>query len=163
MFAPAFSKMREDVGRVTQKYPGNGENGVRVQPRGRLLHLRAVHAGRGRGRPRLRACCVGCCRGPSADDYRQRGQLPIFLPNYYPRRLEGVPAHGRPVEPAVQHGHRVVGVPLLRRGLCGLQRRQGGPGGEAAAAVGLAGHQDHAPPSAAPPSRSTCAAPTSPT
>lgn len=27
MFAPPFSKMREDVGRVTQKYPSSAENG----------------------------------------------------------------------------------------------------------------------------------------
>lgn len=80
ILAPAFTKMHEDIGRVTQKYPGSAENGSVYNHAAAFYvyalyqHHEADHAFR-----ILRAML------PSSDnkDLCQRGQLPVFIPNYY--------------------------------------------------------------------------------
>ncbi len=80
MLAPAYTAMREDVGRVTQKYPGSAENGS-VYNHAMIFYVFALY------------CCGESDRayrllrqmipGPDSDDYLRRGQLPVFIPNYY--------------------------------------------------------------------------------
>ena len=80
MLAPAFTQMHEDIGRVTQKYPGAAENGSVYNHAAAFYtyalyqHSEADHAFR-----ILRAML------PTSDheDLCQRGQLPVFIPNYY--------------------------------------------------------------------------------
>lgn len=78
--APAFTSMREDVGRVTQKFPGTAENGA-VYNHAAVFYIYALYA-------------VGqkdeafkffrkMLPGPDPDDILRRGQLPVFIPNYY--------------------------------------------------------------------------------
>jgi cellobionic acid phosphorylase len=78
--APAFTAMREDVGRVTQKFPGSAENGS-VYNHDSVFYIFSLYA-------------MGECDrafrilrqlipGPDPADYRQRGQMPVFIPNYY--------------------------------------------------------------------------------
>ncbi len=80
MLAPAYTKMREDIGRVTQKWPGVAENGS-VYNHASAFYVYALyqiqHADR--AFKLLRQML------PSQDqaDIRQRGQLPVFIPNYY--------------------------------------------------------------------------------
>ena len=80
MLAPAYTRMREDVGRLTQKWPGSAENGsvynhAAAFYAAALYHVdesdRAFHV--------LRAMLTE----PEADDIATRGQLPLYIPNYY--------------------------------------------------------------------------------
>lgn len=78
--APAFTKMREDVGRVTQKFPGSAENGSVYNHAAAFYVAALYHIGRGDlGYDALRKMLPG----PDVEDIRQRGQLPVFIPNYY--------------------------------------------------------------------------------
>ena len=80
MLAPAFTKMRDDIGRVTQKHPGSAENGS-IYNHAAAFYLYALYQ-RNHGD---RAYQVMRKMIPSDDerDLRQRGQLPVFIPNYY--------------------------------------------------------------------------------
>lgn len=80
MLAPAYTAMREDIGRVTQKHPGAAENGSIYS------HAAAFYA--------WGLCCAGdadrafsvirkMIAGPDEADFLQRGQMPVFIPNYY--------------------------------------------------------------------------------
>ncbi|EAT87299.1 hypothetical protein HBI56_170010 [Parastagonospora nodorum] len=80
MFAPPFTGMREDVGRVTQKYPGQGENGSVYN------HAAAFYAWALYGIDevdRAYSTLRKMIAGPDEEDLLRRGQLPIFIPNYY--------------------------------------------------------------------------------
>jgi cellobionic acid phosphorylase len=80
MFAPPYSGMREDVGRVTQKHPGSAENGA-VYNHASVFYIYSLYTlgERERAWDALRRMIPG----PGIDDYLQRGQLPVFIPNYY--------------------------------------------------------------------------------
>lgn len=80
MFAPAFTAMRDDVGRVTQKYPGSAENGS-VYNHAAVFYIYSLYtiAEQDRAYRLLRQMIPG----PDQGDYLQRGQLPVFIPNYY--------------------------------------------------------------------------------
>jgi cellobionic acid phosphorylase len=80
MFAPAFTAMRDDVGRVTQKYPGSAENGA-VYNHAAIFYIYSLYdiTESERAYRLLRQMIPG----PDGDDYLQRGQLPVFIPNYY--------------------------------------------------------------------------------
>jgi len=81
MFAPPFTKMREDIGRVTQKAIGSAENGAVYNHAGvfYIYSLYKLGGQQDRAFTHLRQLIPG----PSEADYRQRGQLPIYIPNYY--------------------------------------------------------------------------------
>jgi cellobionic acid phosphorylase len=80
MFAPAYTSMRDDVGRVTQKHPGSAENGA-VYNHAAAFYVFSLYsiAEKDRAFKALRQMIPG----PSEQDYLQRGQLPVFIPNYY--------------------------------------------------------------------------------
>ncbi|CZR63299.1 related to cellodextrin-phosphorylase [Phialocephala subalpina] len=80
MFAPPYSKMREDVGRVTQKYPGSAENGS-VYNHAAIFYIYSLYTigDSDHAYKLLRQMLPG----PTEEDYVQRGQLPIYIPNYY--------------------------------------------------------------------------------
>ncbi|KAH8696808.1 Six-hairpin glycosidase-like protein [Phaeosphaeriaceae sp. PMI808] len=80
MFAPPFTRMREDVGRVTQKYPGQGENGS-VYNHAAAFYAWALYGinEADRAYDALRKMIPG----PDEEDVLRRGQLPIYIPNYY--------------------------------------------------------------------------------
>ena len=80
MIAPPYSKMREDVGRVTQKHPGSAENGA-VYNHAAIFYIYSLYTiGEG---GRAYALLRQMIPGPDQADYLQRGQLPVFIPNYY--------------------------------------------------------------------------------
>lgn len=80
MFAPAYTAMRDDVGRVTQKHPGSAENGS-VYNHAAVFYIYSLYtiSETDRAYKLLRQMIPG----PSEQDYLQRGQLPVFIPNYY--------------------------------------------------------------------------------
>ena len=80
LLAPAFTAMREDVGRVTQKFPGSAENGsVYNHDSAFYIHSLYTIAEGDRAFRLLRQMLPG----PDLEDYQRRGQLPIYIPNYY--------------------------------------------------------------------------------
>jgi cellobionic acid phosphorylase len=80
ILAPAFTAMREDIGRVTQKFPGSAENGS-IYNHAAAFYIYSLYTigERDRAYRLLRQMIPG----PAAADYRQRGQLPVYVPNYY--------------------------------------------------------------------------------
>lgn len=80
MLAPPYTRMRDDVGRLTQKHPGVSENGS-VYNHAAAFWIRALYAvgEADRAFDALRRMLPG----PDPEDRRQRGQLPVFVPNYY--------------------------------------------------------------------------------
>lgn len=80
LVAPAFTRMREDIGRVTQKFPGSAENGSIYNHAAAFYIYSLFKTGEGDRAFRLLRQMIP---GPDMADYAQRGQLPIFIPNYY--------------------------------------------------------------------------------
>jgi cellobionic acid phosphorylase len=78
--APAFTKMRDDIGRVTQKFPGSAENGSVYNHAAAFYAAALYHVGEGDAAYRVLRKMLP---GPDAEDLRQRGQLPVYIPNYY--------------------------------------------------------------------------------
>lgn len=80
MFAPAYSKMRDDVGRVTQKFPGAAENGSVYNHAAAFYAASLYHVGRSDAAYQVLRRMIP---GPGEEDLRQRGQMPVYIPNYY--------------------------------------------------------------------------------
>ena len=86
--APSFTAMREDVGRVTQKHPGSAENGA-VYNHAAAFYIYALYlVGEQDNAYRLLRKMLP---GPDMDDIVQRGQLPVFIPNYYRGAYRQIP------------------------------------------------------------------------
>lgn len=78
--APSYTAMREDVGRVTQKHPGTAENGA-VYNHAAAFYIYGLYAvGEQDQAYRLLRKMIP---GPDMEDIIRRGQLPVFIPNYY--------------------------------------------------------------------------------
>jgi cellobionic acid phosphorylase len=80
MLAPAYTRMREDVGRVTQKHPGSAENGS-IYNHASMFYVYALYQ-IGQGDHAFEALRRAIPTG-SNEDLIRRGQLPIYIPNYY--------------------------------------------------------------------------------
>lgn len=80
ILAPAYTKMRDDVGRLTQKHPGVSENGS-VYNHAAAFYVYALYQIQDgdRAYKSLRRMIPG----PTEQDLIQRGQMPTFIPNYY--------------------------------------------------------------------------------
>jgi len=80
MLGPAYTHMREDVGRLTEKFPGVAENGSYYNHAAAFYIYSLFGADEAdKAWELLRKQLAG----PFEDDYVTRGQLPIFVPNYY--------------------------------------------------------------------------------
>jgi cellobionic acid phosphorylase len=80
MLAPAYTAMRDDVGRVTQKFPGSAENGS-VYNHAAVFYVYSLYTiGESDRAFRLLRQML---TGPDTADYLQRGQMPVYIPNYY--------------------------------------------------------------------------------
>ena len=80
MYDPPYTRMREDVGRVTQKFPGTAENGA-VYNHAAAFYLYSLYQ-RGEA-DRAWRVLRAMLPSPEPADCLQRGQLPVFVPNYY--------------------------------------------------------------------------------
>ncbi|KUJ07040.1 glycoside hydrolase family 94 protein [Mollisia scopiformis] len=118
MFAPPYSKMREDVGRVTQKYPGSAENGS-VYNHAAIFYVYSLYTigEHDRAYKILRQMLPG----PSEEDYRQRGQLPIFIPNYYRGAYHEYPHTAGRSSQLFNTGTITWVYRCFSEGLCGLR------------------------------------------
>jgi len=80
MLAPVYTAMREDIGRLTQKHPGIVENGS-VYNHAAVFYIYALYtAGENDNAFRLLRKMLP---GESDEDIIRRGQMPVFIPNYY--------------------------------------------------------------------------------
>jgi cellobionic acid phosphorylase len=80
ILAPAFTAMREDIGRVTQKFPGSAENGSVYNHASAFYIFGLYSIGENDRAFRILRQMLP---GPSLADYERRGQLPTYIPNYY--------------------------------------------------------------------------------
>ncbi len=138
MFAPAYTAMRDDVGRVTQKYPGSAENGS-VYNHAAIFYIfslyslagkttfgESLHAqGMSAGDIDLNGCAYKLLRqmipGPGEADYLQRGQLPVFIPNYYRGAYKQYPRTAGRSSQLFNTGTVAWVYRCLVEGLCGLK------------------------------------------
>ena len=80
MLDPPYTRMHEDIGRLTQKFPGYAENAsIYNHAAAFWAHALYVH---GRGDHAFDILCR-MIPGAENDDLARRGQLPVFVPNYY--------------------------------------------------------------------------------
>lgn len=78
MLAPSYTAMVEDIGRVTQKFPGTAENGSVYNHASAFYIYSLYHIGQSDlGFEQLNLML------PKQEDMLTRGQLPLFVPNYY--------------------------------------------------------------------------------
>ncbi len=78
--SPPFTAMRDDIGRVTQKFPGSAENGS-VYNHAVAFYIYGLYSVNEKDNAyRLLRKMIP---GPDDEDFIQRGQLPAFIPNYY--------------------------------------------------------------------------------
>lgn len=85
MLAPAYTAMRDDVGRVTQKHPGSAENGS-VYNHAAVFYIYSLFTLAEQGRTysdRAYKLLRQMIPGPDEADYLRRGQMPVYIPNYY--------------------------------------------------------------------------------
>ncbi|ELR04437.1 hypothetical protein GMDG_01513 [Pseudogymnoascus destructans 20631-21] len=117
IFAPPFSGMREDVGRLTQKRARSAENGS-VYNQAAVFYIYSLY-GIGE-KDRAYKLLREMIPGPTEEDYLQRGQLPVFIPNYYRGAWKDfLRTAGRSSQLFNTDGHGVVGITLLPRA-CGV-------------------------------------------
>ena len=78
MLAPAYTEMDTDIGRITQKSPGVAENGSVYNHAGAFYAAGLLQQG-------LVDNAFNVLKGmlPTHEDVEIRGQLPVYLPNYY--------------------------------------------------------------------------------
>jgi cellobionic acid phosphorylase len=78
MLAPSFTRMVEDIGRVTQKFPGTAENGSVYNHANAFYAYSLYTLGEGNvAFEQLKKML------PNEKDMLKRGQMPLFIPNYY--------------------------------------------------------------------------------
>lgn len=80
MIAPAYTHMREDVGRLTQKFPGVAENGS-VYNHAAVFYIYSLY--QVNETEKAFELLRKMLTGPDDEDYLRRGQMPVFVPNYY--------------------------------------------------------------------------------
>jgi cellobionic acid phosphorylase len=117
MFAPPYSKMRDDVGRVTQKHPGSAENGAVYNHAAVFFIYSLYHGGETERAWKLLRQMIP---GPDQADYVQRGQLPIFIPNYYRGAWKEYPRTAGRSSQLFNTGTVSWAYRCVIEGLCGL-------------------------------------------
>ena len=118
MFNPPYSRMRDDVGRVTQKHPGSAENGA-VYNHAASFYIHALYdAGEGDRAYRLLRQMIP---GPDPADILQRGQLPVFIPNYYRGAHQQYPRTAGRSSQLFNTGTAAWAYRCVIEGLCGLR------------------------------------------
>lgn len=80
MLSPAYTRMREDIGRVTQKHPGSAENGSVYNHAAAFYGYALYQVGQS---DKAFDVLKRMIPGGGEADLMQRGQLPVFIPNYY--------------------------------------------------------------------------------
>ena len=88
MLSPPFTKMHEHIGRVTQKFPGSAENGS-VYNHAAIFYIYSLF--KIEDGDRAFQLLKSMLPGHDEQDLLQRGQIPIFIPNYYRGAFKSLP------------------------------------------------------------------------
>ena len=88
MLSPPFTKMHEHIGRVTQKFPGSAENGS-VYNHAAIFYIYSLF--KIEDGDRAFELLKSMLPGRDEQDLLQRGQIPIFIPNYYRGAYKSLP------------------------------------------------------------------------
>ena len=80
MLDPPYTGMDEEIGRLTQKFPGYAENGSIYNHAAAFWAHALLLAGR---TDHAFSILRRMLPGTDTDDLQRRGQLPVFVPNYY--------------------------------------------------------------------------------
>ena len=88
LLSPAFTQMHEHIGRVTQKHPGSAENGS-VYNHASIFYVYSLYqiGEADKAYNVLKAMLPDM----TLNDVKRRGQLPIFIPNYYRGAFKEIP------------------------------------------------------------------------
>jgi cellobionic acid phosphorylase len=88
MLGPPYTEMVEDIGRLTQKFPGTAENGSVYNHAAAFYAFALYQQGKSeQGYAALARMLV------TPEDALQREQLPVFIPNYYRGAMKQHPSH----------------------------------------------------------------------
>jgi hypothetical protein len=98
MLAPAFTRMREDVGRVTQKFPGSAENGSIYNHTAAFYVHSLYHVGES---DRAFRCLRQMLPGPDLVGLRTPRPTSGLYPQLLPRRILPTPADCGSFEPVI--------------------------------------------------------------
>jgi len=88
LLAPAYTEMDEDIGRITQKFPGAAENGAVYNHAAAFYAFALYQQGEAD-----KAFEVLKKMLPQQSDVLRRGQLPVYIPNYYRGAFHQFPDH----------------------------------------------------------------------
>ena len=120
MLAPSYTKMRDDVGRLTQKHPGVSENGA-VYNHAAIFYaysLYSIHKSD-------EAFDILKKMLPTLDDVEKRGQLPNYIPNYYRGAYKQFPEQAGRSSQLFNTGTVAWFQRCIVEGLCGLKGVKG--------------------------------------
>lgn len=119
MLAPSYTKMRDDIGRVTQKFPGSAENGS-VYNHAAIFYAYSLYQAQ-KGDEAFEVL-----RDMLADqNIEQRGQLPVFIPNYYRGAFHQYPSRAGRSSQLFNTGTVSWFYRCLVEGLAGLKGEKG--------------------------------------
>lgn len=119
MLAPSYTEMREDIGRVTQKFPGSAENGS-VYNHAAIFYAYSLYQAQ-KGDE-----AFNVLREMLADQHiEQRGQLPVFIPNYYRGAYHQFPSRAGRSSQLFNTGTVSWFYRCLVEGLAGLKGEKG--------------------------------------
>jgi len=120
MLAPSYTKMRDDVGRLTQKHPGVSENGA-VYNHAAIFYAYSLYS----INESNEAFTILKNMLPSITDIEKRGQLPNFIPNYYRGAYKQFPEQAGRSSHLFNTGTVAWYQRCIIEGLCGLKGEKG--------------------------------------
>lgn len=120
MLAPSYTKMQEDIGRLTQKFPGVAENGS-VYNHASVFYIYALY----QIGEKQRAYDLIKAMLPTVETAEKTGQLPVFIPNYYRGAYHQIPSHAGRSSQLVHTGTVAWLYRCIIEELCGLKGSNG--------------------------------------
>lgn len=116
LLAPSYTEFRADIGRITQKSPGVAENGSVYNHAAAFYASALFDAGLGnKGYSVLKKML------PSEEDVLHRGQLPVYIPNYYRGAYFQFPEHAGRSSHLFNTGTMAWYYQIVIEGLFGLK------------------------------------------
>ncbi len=120
MLAPSYTEMVEDIGRITQKYPGVAENGS-VYNHAAIFYAYSLY----QVNQADAAFDVIKKMLPSFENSLKTGQLPLYIPNYYRGAYHQFPQHAGRSSHLFNTGTIAWLYRCLVEELCGLKGGNG--------------------------------------
>jgi len=120
MLAPSYTEMVEDIGRLTQKYPGVSENGS-VYNHAAAFYIYCLYKiGESQKAFDLLKKMI-----PNIESAIETGQLPTFIPNYYRGAYHQIPSHAGRSSQLVHTGTISWIYRCIIEQLCGIKGSNG--------------------------------------